>query len=215
LAFQLFRRNQVGDHERPDEAGSIDLTDANQVIVDLGAHEPAPPPFTNRGYAPFPDPGFEAPGSRFVGDRSDEAERISAWADRMRQKRERDRAAILGDTEPKAGAAGYWSSEHLECGDDPTLDPGVVADPSRRGRLLGELGLTADADADDIASAYRRLAKKHHPDRWAEADEATRRLNAEEMMRVNAVYRALRISGDVGPRGRASTPPAPPAPGPR
>ena len=91
----------------------------------------------------------------------------------------------------------------------------MVADPSRRSRLLGELGLPAEATSDDIALAYRQLAKLHHPDRWAEADEATRQRNAEEMMRVNAVYRALRISGDVGPRGRASTPPAPPAPGPR
>ena len=91
----------------------------------------------------------------------------------------------------------------------------MVADPSRRCRLLGELGLAADASPEDVAGAYRQLAKQHHPDRWAEADEATQQRNAEEMLRVNAVYRALRISGDVGPRGRASTPPAPPAPGPR
>ena len=103
----------------------------------------------------------------------------------------------------------------MSSGDDPLDEPGVVADPSRRARLLGELGLPPEATSDDITLAYRRLAKQHHPDRWAEADEVTQQRNAEEMLRVNAVYRALRVSGDVGPRGRASTPPAPPAPGPR
>ena len=126
-------------------------------------------------------------------------------------ERERDQAEILGDAAPKATSAGYWSSDQVGGGDDPTEEPGVVADPSRRSRLLGELGLPHDATTQDVAGAYRRLAKQHHPDRWAEADDATRQLNAEEMMRVNAVYRALRLSGDAGPRGRASTPPGPPA----
>ena len=203
MAFQVFKRNRV---ETPtgSEGGVIDLTQDNQVIVDL---LDAPPRVE-------PSP-FESAPHRHLGSSADDAERISAWAERMRQKRQRDQAAILGDAAPKATSTGYWSSAHVSGGDDPTDEPGVVHDPARRVRLLGQLGLSGEAGSDEIALAYRRLAKQHHPDRWAEADEATRQRNAEEMMRVNAVYRALRVSGDVGPRGRASTPPAPPAPGPR
>jgi hypothetical protein len=185
------------------EVGTIDLTQGKEVIVDLLA---PPQAFEAR---------FEPAAAPHPGNRPDDAERISAWADRMRQKRERDQAEILGRTAPKATSAGYWSSEHVSSGDDPVDEPGVVADPSRRARLLGELGLAGEATSDEVVLAYRRLAKQHHPDRWAEADEATRDRNAEEMLRVNAVYRALRVSGDVGPRDRASTPPGPPAPGPR
>ncbi len=191
------------------DVGTIDLTQGHQVIVDLLETPPSSEPSS------FGTPSPGAGTTHHLGSSADDAERISAWADRMRQKRQRDQDEILGHDAPKATSASYWSSDHVSGGDDPTDEPGVVADPSRRSRLLGELGLPGEATSEDIALAYRRLAKQHHPDRWAEADEATRHRNAEEMMRVNAVYRALRISGDVAPRGRASTPPAPPAPGPR
>jgi hypothetical protein len=191
------------------EGGTIDLTQGNQVVVDLLDTPPSFEPST------FGTASFEPSCTPHLGSSADDAERVSAWVDRMRQKRERDQAEILGHGAERATSAAYWSSDHVSGGDDPTDEPGVVADPSRRSRLLGELGLPGEATSEDIALAYRKLAKQHHPDRWAEADEATRQRNAEEMMRVNAVYRALRISGDVGPRGRASTPPAPPAPGPR
>jgi DnaJ-domain-containing protein 1 len=194
VPFQVFRRNRPAAVTRAD-LGTIDLTGADRVVIDLLVPPPAP-------IAP-------------LGGSADDAERVSAWADRMRQKRARDQATILGDAAPKAGPADYWSSEHVSGGDDAATDPGVADDPSRRARLLGQLGLTPDASSDDAAGAYRRLAKRHHPDRWAGADEDTRTRNAEEMMRINAAYRALRVSGDVAPRGRASTPPAPPAPGPR
>ncbi len=208
MSFQVFKRNRGGDPTLGD-GGTVDLSDENQVIIDL-----LDPPPTFQPYAFEPSP-FEPVRTGHLGDTPDDAERVSAWADRMRQKRQRDQAAILGDAAPRATSAGYWSSEHVGGGDDPTAEPGVVNDPSRRARLLGELGLGPDASADDVAGAFRRLAKRHHPDRWAQADEAVRLSNAEEMMRINAVYRALRISGDAGPRGRASTPPEPPAPAPR
>jgi DnaJ-domain-containing protein 1 len=243
VAFQVFRRGRpattaaVADGRdtidltaRPGLTGPPELTGLTGHAVPVGAGRGAPP--TTVRYAPFPEPPPEGPAARPATDPTpgptdrgpdgvraeiplDDAERISAWADRLRQKRERDQATILGDAPKVATSADYWSSEHLGAGDDALSDPGVAADPSRRSRLLAELGLAVDAGADDIAAAYRRLAKQHHPDRWAAADEATQRDHAEEMMRINAVLQALRVSGDVGPRGRASTPPAPPAPGPR
>ena len=208
MAFQVFKRNR-GATPTADEVGTIDLTQANEVIVDLLDTPPRFEPYS------FERPGFHDGATAHLGDSPDDAERISAWADRMRQKRRRDQAEILGDAAPRASAAGNWCSDHVTGADDPASEPGVVTDPSRVSRLLGELGLPHDASADDVAGAYRRLAKQHHPDRWAEADEATRRLNAEEMMRVNAVYRALRISGGVGPRDRGSRPQEPPATSPR
>ena len=54
------------------------------------------------------------------------------------------------------------------------------------------LGLGPGATADEVAAAYRQLAKVHHPDRWAEADPEVQRHHGEEMLRVNAAYHALR-----------------------
>jgi len=130
------------------------------------------------------------------------AHRYSAWADRLRDKRARDRAAILGATEAgpsgpghpvePGGAGNNWATTSIFTGHDPVDDPGIAPDRMRRSRLLTELGLEADASAGDAALAYRNAAKTHHPDRWVVADEATRTHHAEAMMRLNAVYRALR-----------------------
>jgi DnaJ-domain-containing protein 1 len=174
VAFQVHKHDRPVDSASPDDGVSIDLTDADQDVIDL----------------------TRAPRNRWRSCPDEDAERVLAWAERLRRKSERDRATILGGatTTGSAASAGYWSSSHVAGSDDPTAEPGVVADPTRRSRLLGELGLPADASTDDVAAAYRRLAKQHHPDLWAEADEVTRQRNADEMMRVNAIYRALRVS---------------------
>jgi DnaJ-domain-containing protein 1 len=126
-----------------------------------------------------------------TGLRSDDAQRYSAWADRLRDKRTRDQATILGSpTDPVA--TGNWSSDSVRTGDDPVDEPGVVPDQRRLGRLLAELGLESGASAEQVAAAYRALAKVHHPDRWIEADETTQTHHVEQMVRLNAVYRALR-----------------------
>jgi DnaJ-domain-containing protein 1 len=174
VAFQVFKQDRPVDPASPGDGATIDLTDADEDVIDL----------------------TRAPRDRWRSCPAEDAERVLAWAERLRRKSERDRATILGEatTSRSTGSDGYWSSSHVAGPEDPTAEPGVVADPTRRSRLLGELGLPADASTDDVAAAYRRLAKQHHPDRWAEADEATRQRNAEEMMRINAVYRALRVS---------------------
>jgi hypothetical protein len=51
---------------------------------------------------------------------------------------------------------------------------------------LGVLGLPADASPQDVTAAYRRLAKRWHPDR-AQGPEADRR-----MAEINAAYELLR-----------------------
>jgi DnaJ-domain-containing protein 1 len=116
---------------------------------------------------------------------SDDAVRTSAWAERLRQKRVRDQARILGLDEADE-PRGYWHADHVRR--EPVVD---LTDP-RTAEPLGVLGLAPGAGDAEVAAAYRRLAKAHHPDRWLTADESVRRQHAEEMLRVNAAYAALR-----------------------
>ena len=124
-------------------------------------------------------------------DGSSDADRYSAWADRLRDKRARNQATILG-SEDDAETVTNWAADWVISGDDPVDDTGIVPDQMRRGRLLSELGLESGATSEQITLAYRALAKVHHPDRWVDADEAVQLDHAEQMLRVNAVYRALR-----------------------
>src|SRR5438309_1207199 len=89
LAFQVFKKQRSSAATM--EAGpAIDLTRANDVIVDLLG----PPPV----FDPAPcSSTHDRAGARHLGDSPDDAERVSAWADRLRAKRERDRAEILGE----------------------------------------------------------------------------------------------------------------------
>ncbi len=121
------------------------------------------------------------------------AERYSAWADRMRDKRRRDQARIRG-TESEATSWSHWNADTVmgRSGEHEVVDLTVGLPASEQAQRLGVLGLEPGATQDEIALAYRSLAKVHHPDRWAEADEATRQYHSEEMLRVNAAYRALR-----------------------
>jgi DnaJ domain len=74
---------------------------------------------------------------------------------------------------------------------------GVTADP------FAVLGVTPDASADEVAAAYRRLAKRWHPDRNGGEQDAGR------MADINAAYDLLRSERWLERRGRAE-PVAPP-----
>ncbi len=55
------------------------------------------------------------------------------------------------------------------------------------------LGLTAAASADDVRSAYRRLVKTCHPDKFLDADE--RKAAQEKMIALNLAYEeALKLT---------------------
>jgi DnaJ domain len=73
----------------------------------------------------------------------------------------------------------------------------VSADP------FAVLGVAPNASADEVAAAYRSLAKRWHPDR-AEGPQATRR-----MAEINAAYDLLRSERWLARRGRSDPPPAP------
>jgi hypothetical protein len=118
----------------------------------------------------------------------------SAWAGRMTAKRNQDQAEILGVVEDSP--VSHWSAEFvLGLGNqDRPLDDHGDADHRETGQAFEVLGLDADADGQEVTLAYRALAKRHHPDRWVEADERLRRHHAEEMLRINRAYRVLRGS---------------------
>jgi DnaJ domain len=65
------------------------------------------------------------------------------------------------------------------------------------------LGVAPNASADEVAAAYRSLAKRWHPDR-AEGPQAARR-----MAEINAAYDLLRSERWLARRGRSDPPPAP------
>jgi hypothetical protein len=66
------------------------------------------------------------------------------------------------------------------------------------------LGVAADASAEEVAAAYRRLAKQWHPDR-AEGPQAARR-----MAEINAAYDLVRSERWLARRERIDEPPARP-----
>ena len=59
------------------------------------------------------------------------------------------------------------------------------------------LGVSPDADDETIKKAYRELARKYHPDRYADSDLAD--IASEKMKEVNAAYeeiQRLRATGE-------------------
>jgi DnaJ-domain-containing protein 1 len=141
------------------------------------------------------DTAFAGPTTNLT--ESAAAMRYSDWAERLRAKRRRDQAHIRG-TDPngpgRPAGPTQWGSENVLGGDAaPNTGPApLIPGTSDPLRCLGVLGLTPGASSDEVALAYRRLAKVHHPDRWAEADPEVQRHHGEEMLRVNAAYHTLR-----------------------
>ena len=130
------------------------------------------------------------------GDQSDTpaGQRYSAWADRMRAKRQRDQARIRGTQSAPDPVPGYWSADTVIGRSSAIEDeqPAAAPEPGQVTRCLGVLGLEPGATTEQVTLAYRRLAKVHHPDRWAEAGEALQLHHSEQMLKVNAAYRILR-----------------------
>jgi hypothetical protein len=77
----------------------------------------------------------------------------------------------------------------------------VSADP------FAVLGVRRDASPEEVASAYRRLAKRWHPDRSGDRRALGR------MAEINAAYDLLRAERWLAERGGPSSP-VPPAPAP-
>jgi DnaJ-domain-containing protein 1 len=143
-----------------------------------------------------PDGPSTADGRIDLGDiRLDDdraATRYSDWAERLRAKRERDQAHIRG-TDADPGPASHWSADALrDAGAGDPWASGAEPDGADRVAAFGVLGLTPQATEDEVALAYRRLAKAHHPDRYAAAPADVQAEHAEAMLRINAAYGVVR-----------------------
>lgn len=57
---------------------------------------------------------------------------------------------------------------------------------------LFELPAAYDVDSADLASRYRELQKRFHPDRFASATESERRLAMQMTSQINAAHQTLR-----------------------
>jgi DnaJ-domain-containing protein 1 len=68
--------------------------------------------------------------------------------------------------------------------------PTRIVDP-RRANASRVLGVTEDADLDEIKRAYRRLARALHPDLQPEADVVRRRALERQFAEVTAAYEVL------------------------
>ena len=73
---------------------------------------------------------------------------------------------------------------------------------------LATLGLPPFATPEEVAAAYRRLAKRWHPDRAGDGPEVARRMAA-----INAAYAALREAAPAPEQPRAPLAPPRPRPG--
>lgn len=122
----------------------------------------------------------------------EEASKYSDWADRMRAKRSRSQAIYEPETEQQT--PNYWAVDNLFL-DSERLGQAELAsrpDPTIVHELFSVLDLRDGASEDEICTAYKRLVKKHHPDRYVEADEQTRTYHEERIRDINAAYHALK-----------------------
>ena len=123
----------------------------------------------------------------------DKAKQYGDWAERMREKRLRAQRARFGQSED-ADPNAHWSADALFA-ESQRLDEEERYDrpnPWRVGELLAEFDLREDATPAEVTSAYKRLAKAHHPDRYVAADGATQQEHGARRAAINRAYRALK-----------------------
>jgi DnaJ-domain-containing protein 1 len=154
-------------------------------------------PFDNPWAEPTPDslrdldatPSFARP--ELSAD--ERAAQYTDWANRMREKRARVRDAI-NEGKPIEERANYWSTDALYAESKRVEDDELTERPNpwRVRELYATLDLDETATAQEVGSAYKRLAKQHHPDRYVSADPDTQELHAERMRDINRAYRSLK-----------------------
>jgi DnaJ-domain-containing protein 1 len=115
--------------------------------------------------------------------------RYTDWAERIKEKRNRLAKDQAGEPSPS-----YWSTDALFEESRRVEDDEILSRPNpwRVMELLATLDLREGASTTEIGEAYRRLAKKHHPDRFVNAEPAIQEFHAEKMRDVITAYRTLK-----------------------
>jgi DnaJ-domain-containing protein 1 len=121
------------------------------------------------------------------------AAQYTDWANRMREKRQKVRDS-MNEAAPAERAANYWTTDALYAESKRVEDDELASRPNpwRVRELYATLDLDDDASPVEVGSAYKRLAKQHHPDRYVSADPATQELHAEKMRDINKAYSSLK-----------------------
>lgn len=129
------------------------------------------------------DESERRPSVRAHGTAADYA----AWRERIRTRRQEKVAATERGPDAAPPPTGVWWSEDLLASPHEG-EPGwlPVAD------LWHQIGVAPGASLGEVTSAYRQIAKAHHPDLHMNADEITRREHAERFRFLAIAYRALR-----------------------
>jgi hypothetical protein len=158
------------------------------------AKHPAPPRAPDANPWHEPHPTLRALQQDAPPD-SARAEAYSDWADRLRKKQEERRAVFNPQAEPD-DRPNYWHADAVfaESKRAEQEVPADRANPWRVRELLALLDLREGATAAEIGSAYRRLAKQHHPDRFLDADPDTQEFHADRMRAIIEAYRELRTA---------------------
>lgn len=122
-----------------------------------------------------------------------------AWAERLRAKRDKAKKRIAADRDPQPSTGpDYWSTDALfaESARVHESEQAVVSSPweaqERIAQLAFELGMHDEINLANATEAYRKLAKLHHPDRYAGATVHIQDHHAGEMIRINNAYTALK-----------------------
>jgi|GEM_PF-6397648 len=93
--------------------------------------------------------------------------RAGAWADKTREQAQAQSQGFKG----RAGAGGSWGGQSS---------------------YYSVLGLAPGANAKDIKMAYRKLAKRYHPDRFVKAHPEAQAKAESHMKAINVAYDALK-----------------------
>ncbi len=117
------------------------------------------------------------------------ADQYGEWAERLREKRRRVRQDQAGEPAPSYWTTAALFEESRRIQDD---ELGSRPNPWRVQELLAILDLRGEPKPAEIAEAYRRLAKAHHPDHYLEADPDIKKFHAEKMRAVNSAYHSLK-----------------------
>ena len=96
---------------------------------------------------------------------------------------------------PVGAALGLLVGHTMENNPD-LLEKGILGDGLKP--HYDVLQVPYSAGREEIKSAYKRLARKYHPDKFADADPVIEELAREKMSKINEAYRVVMDKAQKG-----------------